>query len=514
MAVEIFIVSGARRNERITLESRAFQVGCDPSCEVFFDPQRDTAAKGRTAKFCAQEGGWYVRCSGGEMWIGSKRIVGATHVRSGDVVRMSPSGPEFSFSIVADVKAAPGKAPGDAIDAVVTSAEKPRTAIPQVQPEASGLSLASADTLATNRQATAAEVPTTAGRERQRLIWIVGGLAVGILALVAVRAMFFPSSPVVINVQPVVTPPPPASPPPPGEAPRPGTTPRETPKADGPLGGEKNEPKKRVGQAVATRDARTQLDGAVFLIATEKADRYWPHSTCVAISKDTLLVTAFDAMDLAKMRDKDSYKIWVTRPADNPESKADRLKFAFQAEVKDIRVLAPYAVLSEKPKSTDPLFVNIGLLTIRGPLPKFAPLASAKELDTIDEEFPIQCVTFVYKEGQMTRHSKFETRLTDGAVFTIEPARQKLPGDPKLLHVRAEMPKNAFGSPVVNGEGKIIGVYADAIPEGEGPGPKNLHYATMVNPALIDLWLRDREKAEIWVPASPLSTPPTKQKQP
>ena len=82
-----------RRNERIALDCRAFQVGCDPKCEVFFDPQHDPAAKGRSAKFCLQEGGWYVRCSGGDMWIGTQRIAGATHVRSGDVIRMLNIGP-------------------------------------------------------------------------------------------------------------------------------------------------------------------------------------------------------------------------------------------------------------------------------------------------------------------------------------------------------------------------------------------------------------------------------------
>ena len=53
--------------------------------------------KAERRSFVCQEGGWYVRCSGGEMWIGTKRIAGATHVRSGDMIRMSASGPEFSF---------------------------------------------------------------------------------------------------------------------------------------------------------------------------------------------------------------------------------------------------------------------------------------------------------------------------------------------------------------------------------------------------------------------------------
>ena len=106
----------------------------------------------------------------------------------------------------------------------------------------------------------------------------------------------------------------------------------------------------------------------------EKADHYWPFATCVAVGKDTLLTSARYATDLAEMRDKESYKIWVTRPADNLKSSADNLKFNFKAEVQDIRVPAPFAVLSEKSELTDLFFVDISLLTVQGPLPKIAPL--------------------------------------------------------------------------------------------------------------------------------------------
>ena len=70
----------------------------------------------------------------------------------------------------------------------------------------------------------------------------------------------------------------------------------------------------------------------------------------------------------------------------------------------------------------------------------------------------------------MTRYDKITPRLTEGSVYGIESTRQHLPGEPKLLHVQAEIPKNAYGSPVVNSDGKIIGLYADAIPEEKSQG--------------------------------------------
>ena len=43
------------------------------------------------------------------MSINGRRVVGATHVRSGDLIRMSESGPEFSFRIVAGAKGVTGQ---------------------------------------------------------------------------------------------------------------------------------------------------------------------------------------------------------------------------------------------------------------------------------------------------------------------------------------------------------------------------------------------------------------------
>ena len=69
--------------------------------------RRDSPAGRRS--FVSRTDGWYVRCAGGEMSINGRRVVGATHVRSGDVIRMSESGPEFSFRIVAGARGITGR---------------------------------------------------------------------------------------------------------------------------------------------------------------------------------------------------------------------------------------------------------------------------------------------------------------------------------------------------------------------------------------------------------------------
>jgi hypothetical protein len=524
MAVEIHILSGVRRHERIALDCRAFQVGCDPNCEVFFDPKKDAAARGRTVKFRLQEGGWFVRCSGGDMWIGTKPIAGATHIRSGDTIRMSATGPEFSFNIVAAANVSPGKTPSDEVAATpipggsAVSGHSIGAMVSPAESQASGLSLATPTPHNANPQTTSAETTPVKGRDRQQLLWVAGGVAVAILAMIALRAVFFPSP-----VNNIIINPPPSPPVPPVVANDPdrkkGTVKRKertdtretgdprdhatpTPVA---AGDETIKPKEQVRPTI---DPVAQLDGAIFLIVAEKKGQFYRHATCVAVGKDTLLTTAYDAMDLAEMRHKGSCKIWVIRPAGN-------LKFSFKSEIHDIRVLVPYAALSEKsPKSADLNFLDIGLLTVKDPLPKIAPLASSKELNQVAKGLPVHCLGFACEDEdrELTSFDKPEPRLTRAKVRTKETAT-KLPGQPGLLHVRGQMPKDAYGSPVINDAGKIVGLYSDAVPKEKSGGIDNLHYVTVLNLEQINLWLRDRDNATIWVPAAPVSTPPKTKKQ-
>ena len=60
MAIEIFILSGSRRGQRLTLDAQQFRAGCDPECEVRFDPQLEPAASERAAVFRLHGDGWYV----------------------------------------------------------------------------------------------------------------------------------------------------------------------------------------------------------------------------------------------------------------------------------------------------------------------------------------------------------------------------------------------------------------------------------------------------------------------
>ena len=490
MAVEILILSGARRNERVTLDGREFRVGCEPDCEIFFDPRRDDAIGGRSAQFRLQENGWYVHGAGGEIWIDGRRVVGATHVRSGDLIRLSEAGPEFSFRVVAGAAASQPKTP------LPEPGREPAAGLPCSKPfaaDALGPTGRAIDDLSTAiLEAADAAVPPTfkhrsnhvqpthSDADRRWVAWGVGGLAVGVLALLAARSLLAPST-VIVNVgQPSAATP---SALPPTGAPIAQETPQETPapsdKSENPAPNEKSR-------------AYARAADAVYLIQVEKADRFWPFATCVAVAGDTLLTTAREAAQLARWRESRKFKVWVTRQAGD-----------FREEAKEIRVIAPFVAVNEA--SDDLFYVDVGLLTVGRPLPNMVPVALPKELGEVEEGFPVTCVGFTHEGGKVTRFDIFEPRQTVGKVYLIACA-QNLPGQPKLLHVQAEMPKNAYGSPVVNAAGKVIGLYGDVIPETKGL--KNLHYVTLVNSEWIDRWRQDRG-GPTWT--APRPSPSTRQ---
>jgi hypothetical protein len=98
-------------------------------------------------------------------------------------------------------------------------------------------------------------------------------------------------------------------------------------------------------------------------------------------------------------------------------------------------------------------------------------------------------------------------------------AHRDLPGKPRRLAIKAELPKSALGSPVVNAQGKIVAVYCDPVAEaetdekGKSPGAQNMHYATVINPGVIDLWLK-KSDSSVWMSTADLKLPAADSKTP
>ncbi len=562
MAVEIRILSGARQGERLLLEGRELRVGCDRNCEVLFDAARDPAVGGRSAVIHLSDDGWYLHATGGQVWVNQQPVARSTRLRSGDIVRMSESGPDFSFGIVAaaapwwtgpvDVPGHGGVLSGAAAAAqpnvgVKTPSSSQPSPLPPgsaasvravVEPQAAAgnksASNAAATTTAESGQPFARPAARPAGDGWRWAVWLLAGTAAVIVLLIAMRALSPPT--IVVNVgQPNV----PATsalssprlgnsmPAAPVSLPGPAAAENQKQVADSggnsqPAAGKGSggEPEKPVPAAKAAepavteppvaeppakdRDAelRAKLDGAVFMIEVEKgagASRSsWPFATCVAVGDKVLLTTAHEAAQLAEWRQQKTFdKIWVTRRS-----------AGVKEEVEDIRVAADYAAA---PETTDDwIYVNLGLLTVRNKLPAVASLASPEELAKLKLGTSVACFGFSPAAKVITEEDAYKPLLTRGQVLRIDVSN--LPGQPWRLHVQAELPPNLNGSPVVNSEGKLVGLYAakEASPGGAAGAAalKDMHLITLINPTAIDQALRD-PSGKAWVQPAVPPTPKT-----
>lgn len=532
MAIEILILSGARQGERIVLDAREFAVGADRRCEVFFDPRQDAAAKGRSARFRQQQDGWYIHCTGGEVLVNYQPVTGWTRVRFGDVVRMSESGPDFSFGIASAAAGSAAKPPpfAEVVPASALTIAESSDGVPS--PPVAEITVPSADyspgqgipgdgrmsappsvVVPDARFAPGAAARPNANPQRTvnaLAIMAVGGLIVVLVILAwnlsghgngksgagsvvdddrksgerqdiedQLKGGGKPSSAgkngIAAETRPA------------GEDEKSTGGEARTEGGDNP-----RERGKMSGTPPADKIA-ARLNDAVFLVQVERSGGLWPHATCVAIGGDTLLTAARYALDLAGLREQ-GYKVWVTRPA-----------AGFKAEVQDIRVNAVFATLADK--QADWIYFNLGLLTVADKLPKTARLASRAELDQLEEGLPVAFFGFTHEGEKVTRFNKFEPCLSQGTVKWITVAKQ-LPGAPQLLHVKAAIPKNASGSPLVDGEGTLLGLYGEPAPppaEGANPGAAalaNLHYCALVNPEMINRWLKNQDE-DMWPRAVP-----------
>jgi hypothetical protein len=508
MAVEISILSGVRQGQRQVLDATKFRAGPDPGYEVYFDPLADSAARDRSVALSLLDDGWYIQSTGqGEVFVNQSAVVGLTRLKSGSIVRMSEFGPEFEFRILARAPAAtdrPG-APASAGSAMGASMPvwpaQPAAAAP-VSPVAPGPSVgvppvmpspvapygpsSSVAPAAAQEPARPAASPPSASDSSRLAVMVGGGILACMVLVMLVKVMMTPSV-VIVDRD--------------GKPPVDKREKQETGSIvdKGTSGGEDAQKPQEKKEPVTVDPLKARLEGAVLLIQVERSGQFWPFATCSAVSENTVLTSAREALKLgAWLNDRGSgFKGWVTNPATG-------MKLAVQ----EARI---YAVSTTSDRPTDWLYTNFGLVTVQGTLPKTAELAGPDELAQLAQGKAVHAYCYVHEGDLITPEDHFELKGTAGKILFIN-VHSDLPGKPRVLGVKADMPKFPLGAPLVNAQGKIVAIYSDPVaeaaadPKGGSPGTENMHYATVVNPGVIDLWLK-KSDSSIWVSTATLKIP-------
>lgn len=496
--VEIRVLSGSRQGERFELDCRELRVGSGPGCDVAFDPAADPGAADSAAQFRLADDGWTVKSAGaGHVLVNHEEVRGAVRVRSGDVVRLSERGPDLAFNILSKPSGLPSSpaSPAMATAAPSPAAEaSPAQASPVTpQPAASG-----GGGLAGPLVAVAA------------LAFCVVALLFG-MRLMNDREAAGPSGP---REKPAPSDTPGAEQPsdsgeklpaskPDGEKPvlKEKTLPVETPSK--PDTSKPDEPTPKPGAKDDWAGVLGPLGGAVWLLEVEepKGRGTWPFATATAIREDTLLTSASAVAQLAGF-EKQGFRLWAENQA-----------LAKKQPVKTLRVHKGFEVLASEPVKR--IYFDLGLVTVGGKLPKTAPLASPDQLAEVEPGMPVADVAIPHEGEAITRFQGLVPELTPGKVFIVTVLEQD-PASPRLFHVRADLPKNVYGSPVVDRQGRVLGVYAETAAPPPGQGSSELKLQYVVEARLVDAWLAGQDQ-ESWVaptvaeaPAKPPAKPAPK----
>jgi hypothetical protein len=513
MAVEILILSGVRQGEQVVLDATSFRAGTSPDCAVYFDPRADASTANRSASFRLMEDGWYIVHTTGAILVNHKAVAGPTRLRSGDVVRMSERGPDFSFGILAGAAPDRTKSPGQAIKSPAASgplpglspgvalpvgspatvgsngpiasvASFPEQPISERQEDSTLYSGAISDTvplpITTATQAmTSVSVKqnTIVAATKERLIlWVASGLAICVVLAILMRPIIIVPSTASTTSTPSTASTPSTPPAPPYNPPPlvPVNPPKSTPD--------------KLYLPTTEELITAQIKDAVFLIQVETAGRFWPFATCSAIGKNTLLTRAWVACKISEWRNdsQKDFKIWITNPASG-------VKMA----VKDIYINAILTTLADNPDGWK--YCDLALLTVAEDLPKIIPLASVEEVAKLKEGSPIFCFGFTHEGEKVTEFDSFQPQLMRSKIYVIT-AHPNLPSHPRLLQIKEKILKNTFGSPVVNDRGKIVAVYGDVMqPQSNGENTLGgIHYATVLDPVFVNLGL-NCEYGKIWI---------------
>ncbi|MFV2067446.1 MAG: hypothetical protein ACC645_10735 [Pirellulales bacterium] len=464
MSVEIVILSGSRQGERLRIEDAAFQAGDESTDAVAFDPAKDTGCRGRRVVFRLESDGWRVHNGGSiPVIVNQEELRKSRTIRSGDIVRLSAEGPDFSFHWVG-----PDSVPSDSGEPPVIGS--------------------------TNSSSDVAESP------RRMVVMLVPVILVGvILVVLAIKWANRSWSPEEQVLQTK-------------------TSAELVDEAeDEPLPVAK-ETKAGVTQAIDALPDRTPLPvdadmsstevpptvsvpsgaGSIYLLAAEHptSKTIYPYGSACAIRDDTLLTSATLAVELEKRRTA-GWRVLAALPEEFPQLATTA------REVTAVQVHRAFQALQETP--VEQIFFDLAVLTVNRTMETSLELAGAADLARLETGQPLVCSGIPHAGERLTRFESPSAKAETVKIFFVMPFPANdgrwQSGAPSLLHLEGPLPAHMFGSPVFSAENhKVIGVYAERAELPPDMGEIELHYAAMVT--LATAWLSG-EGQQQWVAPSP-----------
>ena len=176
MRCELRVMSGGRAGHREVFDKAVITLGRDPRSDLPLDPNQDLDASTRHAAVVRSGDGFVLRDLGSRngTFVNGHRISADHELKAGDRVRLGPQGPELEFHVIAD-----------GAEQVVPAVRAPAPSAAPLKATAAPVSPAPAPLKATNPSATSV-LRAQVNQQATRYRWALVALAIVVIAALGV----------------------------------------------------------------------------------------------------------------------------------------------------------------------------------------------------------------------------------------------------------------------------------------------------------------------------------------
>ncbi len=196
----------------------------------------------------------------------------------------------------------------------------------------------------------------------------------------------------------------------------------------------------------------TQWADALYLLVIEEpmSGTVFPFAVGFAVRDDLLLTSGVVVQELAQARDKGRAVFAINCVSQD------------QADVTALYLHPDFLSLQDRPE--EQLYRDIGAVQLSDGKHSVAPLARAADATSFEQGAPLECVTPEFEAEPLTkfdniapsRHAAKIYMVTRGGGAGLPPESR-----PRLLALIGTLPKNAYGSPIIDARGQVVAVYVE-----------------------------------------------------
>ena len=200
----------------------------------------------------------------------------------------------------------------------------------------------------------------------------------------------------------------------------------------------------------AETPAESEVTAAVYLLVIEEptSGTLFPFAVAFAVRENLLLTSGAVVQELAKARDKG-----MTPLAMHCVSQS-------QEEITSLYVKPDYVRLQDRPG--EQIYNDLGAVQLSDGKRSVAPCAAAAT--PLEQGTPLRCVMPLFEAEPLTRFDSVTPTYHSAKIYMVT-RRGDTTASPdlsaRLLSLVGALPKNAYGSPIVNEQGQVVAVYVE-----------------------------------------------------